>query len=244
MKDLFLYCNCFAQNENLLEQFNQKNLMGAAYKLSKEYRNELSNKNFLFDDTLDNISNLNDWFGDLTGLYWVWKNTNHEYVGTNQYRRFWNNEEILQLNENKNSLYISAPVSTYTSIEEQFINFHGKIGIDIIKYVAELGKINMPYLNIDLKNINVISPCNMFFAHKNVFDKTCEILFEILFEIYSGIKYTIPFIVSSTNYTSNPTRLLAFLSERILTMIYKNSNYYFDNVEIIPISWMWKEKIK
>lgn len=40
------------------------------------------------DDTGDNISEKNLYYSELTGIYWVWKNTRHEIVGTCHYRRF------------------------------------------------------------------------------------------------------------------------------------------------------------
>ncbi|MCF6333904.1 MAG: DUF4422 domain-containing protein [Draconibacterium sp.] len=40
------------------------------------------------DDTGGNISERNQYYSELTGIYWVWKNTRHEIVGTCHYRRF------------------------------------------------------------------------------------------------------------------------------------------------------------
>jgi len=43
---------------------------------------------FTGDDTGDNISHKNRYYSELTGLYWVWKNTNAKIVGSCHYRRY------------------------------------------------------------------------------------------------------------------------------------------------------------
>ena len=51
------------------------------------------------DDTGDNISEKNCYYGELTGVYWVWKNVHTtDYVGICHYRRYFCTEEGWILN--------------------------------------------------------------------------------------------------------------------------------------------------
>ncbi len=43
---------------------------------------------FIGDNTGDHISGKNPNYSELTGLYWIWKNTGSEWVGLSHYRRF------------------------------------------------------------------------------------------------------------------------------------------------------------
>jgi len=52
--------------------------------------NSLTNNHIhiLGDDSGDHISNKNSYYSELTGIYWIWKNTTQQIVGTCHYRRF------------------------------------------------------------------------------------------------------------------------------------------------------------
>lgn len=216
--------------------------MCGAYSFSQEYRSDLAAKGFLFDDVGDNISDKNLWLGDLTGLYWVWKNTDDDFVGTNHYRRRWCDDTINDLNLNSNTIYVSKFTRNMCdNLEDQFISCHGKIGIDILKYASSNGKLNISYDRLE-KSLqqNLLSTCNMFFCDRALFNKICEILFENIFELYEGTKYCLPFIQNETMRDERQrtglitqTRLIAFLAERILTIMYFGKNYYFGpNIEL------------
>ena len=81
-----LYCCCikerparFAANGPMVQI-----IAGATYLTEEERRRHVG---FIFDDEGENISCLNPWFGDLTVLYWAWKNAKDEHLGVCQYRR-------------------------------------------------------------------------------------------------------------------------------------------------------------
>lgn len=233
MNNLTLYCNCFINCYNLHTQFNQKNLICGSSLLPLEIKQKLTEYNYLLDDTGDNISHLNPVVGDLTGLYWIWKNTNDEYVGTNQYRRFWNDDVTNSLLLEENTIYISKPIEfAPKSLSQQLVESHGIFGMHVLTRAAHLGKIplNEEMVN-SLYHLTGLSPCNMFFGHRDIFNKLCEVLFSIILEIYEGSKYAL-------NDTGYQSRSLAFLSERILNVIYFYSTYFFgEKVKIKPVEW-------
>jgi hypothetical protein len=222
--------------------------MCGAYDYDLEYKKELISKNYILDDTGDTISHLNDWFGELTGTYWIWKNTNHEYVGTNQYRIFW---ETTFLKINDNSLYVAKKVNVSTAVEknigkkvsifDQYGFCHGYENLKLLYDLCNIRDIPLKSTMIDqLKSDYNLTPFNMFIAESKIFNKICEILFDILFAFYDSYKDLLPDISTKLNQH----RILDFLSERILHMIYSNINYYMDGVKIVELDIRTYEKYK
>lgn len=214
--------------------------MCGAISYDTDYRVKLIEKGYILDDQGYSISHLNNHFGELTGLYWVWKNTKSEFKGTNQYRHFWNIEEFIP---EYNTLYVPSPINVtealevpnpfVTSIFNHYSLCHGSINWNLLYGLCKNSNIPLKVEMIDsLKTQNMIIPYNMFIAEESIFDKICSILFEILFEFYETYKEVIPVIEKKLNQN----RLLDFLSERILHMIYCNIDCYVKNVKIVNIN--------
>lgn len=239
--NLTLYCNSYAGKDPLHTQCNQKTLMCGSYSLAEHTKNICVSKGYVLDDTLQNISHLNHLLGDLTGLYWIWKNTTDEFVGTNQYRRFYDDNELNSLFPlDNNTLYVSDFLQFPVSSWHQYVVSHGELGIQLLKKAIQMKKIPMDESMVNsLYFTNKLSSCNTFFAHRTLFNKTCEILFEIIFELYRGSKYLLEFTQFGLHTGRNPNdkRLLAFLAERILNIMYINSKYYYGNINIVPVKY-------
>lgn len=239
--NLTLYCNSYNGLLPLYQQYNQKTLMCGSSLLSNDILNACLERGDVLDNTKKNISSLNNYLGDLTGLYWIWKNSDDEFVGTNQYRRFYNEQQLNYFFPlNVNTLFVSNFINLECDVWQHFIKYHGNIGLKILYESINLKKIKIKKEHTDLLyKTNLISPCNMFFGHKKIFDLVCEKLFEIVFELYEGTKYALGHIQDNIHIGRDPNdkRLIAFLSERVLNILYFNSSYYFGDIKIQPISY-------
>jgi len=236
MNNINLYCNCFRNRINHKTEYNQKNLMLGSILYEPELKLKSFQHGFICDDTGDNISHLNNWFGQLTGLYWVWKNTNHEIIGTNTYRLFWG-DYFLKNKFEPNTLYIPSPGDLSDYFEEnsprnnaydQYSYCHGEINLKILKELSSHNKINIqPFMVDNLKHDNFIHWFNIFISEKNIFNKLCEILFDILFKFFSHYQ--------TLSNIEKQTRVLDFLGERILHIIYRNIDYYIPNINLVTV---------
>lgn len=236
-----LYCNCFKDRVNKKTEYNQKNLMLGSISYESQLKSSLFYKNFIFDDTGDNISHLNKWFGQLTGLYWVWKNTSDEIVGTNTYRLFWG-DYFLNHEFKKKTLYIPKKLDLKhclhnkiedTNIYDHYSHCHGEINLISLYDLSNQNLISIkPYMIENLKHEYMIHPFNMFISERTVFDKVCFILFEVLFKFFETYKCYFDEYLK----IYQQIRILDFLSERILHILYTNIDYYFSDIDIETIS--------
>ncbi|MDA7606802.1 DUF4422 domain-containing protein [Pelagibacteraceae bacterium] len=168
-------------------------------------------KNWLDEKKGENISKLNNFFAEATGIYWIWKNEiskmkSEDWVGTCHHRRFWLDNE-----------YEKKQKTTLRSLHSKLLNPDNKILIDsdaiqvqpiILKNETVLEQFNKVH---DKNNDEILNSCVNFLDKENrenfksylnknqfsitiflskvkFFDEYCSVLFPWLDKCYNFCK--------------------------------------------------------
>lgn len=188
---------------------------------------------FLADNKGDNISDKNPSFCELTGLYWMWKNSDNDRVGLSHYRRYFSKFNVPVL------LYINTLIKGKTepisisdlnkfiddgfkwvvarpqvggegSLWDQFDHFHHIKDMQIVKKIIEENFPDyLPSFN-KVMSRNTASFYNMFYTTKSELDQYAKWLFKILFLAEQE--------VDISNYDDYQKRLFGFLGERLMNV--------------------------
>lgn len=210
---------------------------------------------FAGDNTGDNISLKNANYCELTGIYWAWKNLSCDYIGLCHYRRYFahschsNNLEtkkaaIFQrkdyekLLENYDIIVPKKRNYFIETVRSQYEHAHNKRDLDEVeKIITEL------YPEYSEAFTTVMSRTklhilNMFVMKKELFDKYCEWLFAILFELEQRIDIS--------SYNQYETRVFGFLGERLFNVWLEKKHLEMVDVDVVfleKINWLdkgWK----
>ena len=168
------------------------------------------------DDTGDNISEKNCYYGELTGVYWVWKNVRTtDYVGICHYRRYFCTEEGRILNE-KDYLSILKEYDIITSkkLKLNYSYFDGYASdyniLDLIVTGEVIRKRYPEYYDTfeRLLHGNGTYFGNMMVTSKALYDEYASWLFTVFAEAEKRI--------DAGNYDDYHKRVFGFISEFLL----------------------------
>ena len=155
--------------------------------------------NYWFDEKNEiNISSLNSFYAEFTGIYWIWKNkiksmSQHDLIGNCHNRVLWLNK----LYSNKQKLNFSSLYSNllrennnllneYEVIQVQPITFKNKSLLMDFRQVHKVSALDdcLSFLDADLKkdflnhlNGHKLFPHNMFITSVKFFEEYCKIIF-------------------------------------------------------------------
>ena len=162
------------------------------------HKNAKEDFGYMGDDTGDNISALNCYYAELSGVYWVWKNyRGADCVGICHYRRFLTSEEGYAFSEaeyerilEKHDIVTTKQLELPGSYRDGFGAHHKVSTLD------ETGRIiaeRCPgyYDTFDrLVHQNKTYFGNIMVAGKELYDAYCEWLFTIFFELQERVDLT------------------------------------------------------
>lgn len=205
---------------------------------------------YIKDNIGENISKKNPNYCELTGIYWIWKNDkDSDIIGISHYRRYFAtnrffSEKIVDKNDmekliNNNDIIIAKKEIYKQSVYEQYCTNSGFAkDLDLVKNIIQK-KYSSEYIDAFEKvmNSNKLSQYNMLITKKEIFNKYCEWLFKILFELEKN--------VDLTEYNDYQKRIYGFLAERLLNIwLYANKNITIKYLPVINTECSLKEKVK
>ena len=153
--------------------------------------------NYQRDDEGQNISELNPYFCELTGLYWAWKNIDSDYVGLTHYRRHfsfhphaksvWNS--ILKESDILSDLgriKVFVPKKRWYWIETLYTHYEHTHHIYQLEETRKIIELKYPeYIDSFDKAVTQRwgYMFNMMIVERRLLDAYCTWLFDILFEL-------------------------------------------------------------
>lgn len=200
----------------------------------------------IYDNTgSDNISEKNDFFCELTALYWIWKNDHSEYVGLEHYRRYFLKKRRLPYSfmTKKRALkilfrydMIVPQLYNCTDIErkrtnitvlEQYDSWHVLSDLKCCRKIIELKYPDYIPAFDNLMKRRSFHLYNMFIMRKDLLDKYCSWLFDILFEAEKEIDLE--------NRKDYQKRAMGYLAERLFNVWIIKNNLREYHVAVVNI---------
>ncbi len=179
---------------------------------------------YVGDDTGDNISELNCYYAELSGVYWVWKNdVDTDYVGICHYRRFLTSEEGYVFSEAE----YERILQTYDIVTTKQLELPGSYRDGFgahhnVSMLDETGRIISEcypeYYDtfVSLVHQNKTYFGNIMVAPKALYDAYCEWLFTIFSALQKRVDLTF-----ADDYHK---RVFGFISEFLLYVWVKARN--------------------
>lgn len=205
------------------------------------------------DDIGDNISHLNPYFSELTGLYWAWKNLSVDYLGLVHYRRYFAKDKVkytpeapidsLVLNEAAlkdllDQYDIIVPKKRHYYIETLYSHYANTLDGNHLNICRDiLTDIHPSYLKAFDRVMHQRSGYmfNMFVTKKDISDEYCEWLFPILENLYRK--------VDVKNLSPFHQRLFGRVSEILWNVWLAEQNYLIKEIPFVyldKINW-WRK---
>ena len=187
----------------------------------------------LHDDSGDNISEKNEYYGELTGLYWIWKNSDlqpEDYIGFYHYNKHFdlNESEITSKMKDNDFIVLYNKVEKFISLRHNQ-RFYDQVAEEYCPDFYRFFKEAIQPTDID--NLYT-SGGNMMITTKKNFDEYYSFLFPMLDRLKE--------LTGEDDSSPYYKRYIAFFAEQAFLPYLKYKNYRFASAKIKfvgPFSW-------
>lgn len=176
-----------------------------------------STANGITDDTGLEIAVKNEFYSELTALYWIWKNSSEDIVGLCHYRRFFVGRSGRLLSKAairemlaETDLIVPPKMWLPESVAAHFAEYHHAEDFERMRKVVRENHPAYAGAFEKMATRHWLYPLNMLIGQKTLIDEYCAWLFPLLFQLEDAIQ--------PEKYEGYQRRLLGFLSERLFNV--------------------------
>ena len=178
----------------------------------------------------DNIEHLNPFINELTGLYYIWKNTKDDIVGLCHYRRVFVEDgkplswEMVVEKANSCDIVVSRSTTFQKPIREN-LRDHFCVTKDVFDKYYNIITSREPGLR-EFWETDVFHPNNIFIARREIADGYCKWLFPLIVPIAEQFSW------ENNNGDAVHTRMVGYMSERLLSYYILKNGLYYEGCEV------------
>ncbi len=203
------------------------------------------------DNSGENISQKNPYFCELTGLYWAWKNLQCDYIGLVHYRRYFAGKLKFQVKDKVKKIAsyeelekllqktdVILPKKRNYIIETLYSHYAHTMYVEPLDITGEILKEKFPEYVEEfekLKKRRTAHMFNMFVMKRDILDKYCTWMFDVLFELEKR--------VDTSKYDAFHARFFGRVSELLLDVWLRTNKIGFKEIKVVnieKINW-WKK---
>lgn len=194
------------------------------------------------DDTGDNLSALNPYYSELTGLYWAWRNLTCDYVGLVHYRRYLAGRQIFVANGKRHKILSAAEVAQLLTTadvilprpryyaESLYRHYAQTTYPEPLRITGEIIREKYPAYAAEFEQLKYrrhAHMLNMFVMKKDLLDEYCRWLFDILGELQRRIDVK--------QYNAFHARLFGRIGELLLDVWLRTKKVKYREVKVVNL---------
>jgi len=174
----------------------------------------------LRDDSLDNISEKNPYYSELTVLYWMWKNEKTDYLGLCHYRRLLNlkPQKALRILKRGYDVILTTKYQLGQDIEQDYCQYHVAKDWDNLIQILKDEYPEYYASSLQIFKQDWIYATNLFYSSREWLENYCQWLFPLCEKIE-------PLIDIDDGRNEYQKRVFGFMSERLFTLYIQHHQF-------------------